>query len=215
MAAGHPRLTLPRADRHKAAPPKPRRGGPHGEQHTPTHQAKVPARAARAQLHQGWHPLCLSVAQEVGPSAPRQVPPQEPQTEQIKEKHKVTFKTAKREQRSCSGPSRVRWAAALLARRQPLTEGSLRRRRRRAWRGATRLGTAPLGRRRPWPHVWMPLCPEGRAASCGRWPCTKGPERGTGPARPAHGGRTEALLPSRTVTSTPLPFLPWQPPHPQ
>lgn len=47
--------------------------------------------------------FCLSVAQlvylkkkmrpsQVGPSAPRQVPPQKSQTEQIKEKHKVIFK---------------------------------------------------------------------------------------------------------------------------
>lgn len=67
MAAGHPRTILPRAAHHKAAPPKPRSGGPHGELHTPTHQANVPARAACTQLNQGWHALCLSVAQEACP----------------------------------------------------------------------------------------------------------------------------------------------------
>lgn len=63
----------------------------------------------------------------MGPSSPRQVPPQESQTKQIKEKHKVMFKMAKREQRSRSGLSRGRWAAVPLATQKPLAEGSLGR----------------------------------------------------------------------------------------
>lgn len=136
----------------------------------------------------------------MGPSSPRQVPPQESHTEQIKEKHKVMFKMAKREQRSCSGPSRVRWAAASLARQKPLAEGSLGRwakpplRRRRAWRGATRptaanrLCTCSLGQTqtlasRADARAAQRAGPWGRAASCDRWPYTKGPERGRGSNR--------------------------------
>lgn len=56
---------------------------------------------------------------QMGPSSPRQVPPRV-SDEKTKQKHKVMFKMTKREQRSHSGPSRVRWTAAPLARRKPL-----------------------------------------------------------------------------------------------
>lgn len=100
-AAGHPRtIMLPRAAPQKvssSANPNPR-----VESCTdpPTHQAKVP----------GWSSLCPAAPGLGTPSAfllcgcfivkkkkneansPKQVPPQESQTKQIKEKHKVTFK---------------------------------------------------------------------------------------------------------------------------
>nr|KAF6490013.1 hypothetical protein HJG59_010387 [Molossus molossus] len=103
-AAGCPRtILLPRAAPQKvssSAPPnlRPKSVGPMGAAERPTHPPGQGPCCTRT-----GYPISLSVAQvvylkkktrppQMGPSCPRQVPPQEPQREQIKEKRKVTFK---------------------------------------------------------------------------------------------------------------------------
>lgn len=126
---------------------------PHREPHTPTHQAKVPARSSPCPATQGLAPH-LCVPQEVwshkkdevtsdGTLVPKAGPIMSPRQKKTN-KHKVLFKMAKRKQRSHSGPSWDRWTAVLLARRKPLCLKSLRTwakpslRRCRARRGASR-----------------------------------------------------------------------------